>query len=46
MWISECGKCGRQFRDDAETAGVCPCGRENTYDDGDYGRPYLDRVVG
>lgn len=32
-WYSECAKCHRMFRDGPETAGVCPCGHENTFVD-------------
>ncbi|WP_165612383.1 hypothetical protein [Mycolicibacterium porcinum] len=46
MRITECATCGTRFRDDPDTAGVCPNGHENQQTDEDFGYDddYLKRV--
>lgn len=51
MRIVECATCFTMFRDNDDTAGVCPQGHENHWADDDdrddgYGYGYLSKVVG
>ncbi|MBU8834163.1 hypothetical protein [Mycolicibacterium goodii] len=55
MRIVECATCHTMFRDNDDTAGVCPNGHQNYWSDddvddddsfGDYGEDYLRKVIG